>query len=211
MDQYIGMLDRSEAVTKLILDERWQGASAVCPVPLTIRYPLKLTGPDFNKDEEILMNQIREREAAKRHEAEAREREAELARQRLEQERLAREEEERRQVEREKALEKKKGVGRGAPRIADSSSSGVRGVRGTRATMRARGVATGIARGRIDSFSTPETDLMRSNVTLRYHHHYQFGSWKDQYPPALVLGIDSDEYDSVTRSRAYLIQPAGIQ
>ena len=211
LDQYIGMLDRSEAVTKLILDERWQGASAVCPVPLTIRYPLKLTGRDLKKDEEILMNQIREREDAKRQEAEAREREAELARQRLEQERLAREEEERRQVEREKALEKKKGVGRGIPRTGgDSSSSGVKGVRGTRATMRARGVATGIARGRIASFPTPEVVLMRSNVNSRYHHHH-FGSWKDQYPPTFVLGIDSDEYDPVTRSRPYLIQPAGIQ
>jgi len=111
----------------------------------------KLTGSDLKKDEEILMNQIREREAAIREEAEAREREAELARQRLEQEQLAREEEERRQAEREKALEKKKGIGRGMPRTADPSSSGVRGVRGTRATMRARGVATGIARGRRDT------------------------------------------------------------
>jgi len=99
------------------------------------------------KDEEILMNQIREREAAKQREAEAREREAELARQRLEEERLAKEEEERRQAEREKALERKRGAGRGVSRTTDSSSSGVRGVRGTRASMRARGVATGIARG----------------------------------------------------------------
>jgi hypothetical protein len=90
-----------------------------------------------------------EREAARRREAEAREREAELARQRLEEERLAREEEERRQIEREKALEKRRGVGRGVSRTVDSSSSGVRGVRGTRASMRARGVATGIARGRV--------------------------------------------------------------
>ena len=95
------------------------------------------------------MNQICEREAAKQREAEAREREAELARQRLEEERLAREEEERRQAEREKASEKKKGLGRGTSRTADPSSSGVRGVRGTRASMRARGVATGITRGTI--------------------------------------------------------------
>ena len=101
------------------------------------------------KDEEILMNKMREREAAERREAEAREREAELARQRLEEERLAREEEERRQAERGKALEKKRGVGRGVSRTVDSSTSGVRGVRGTRASMRARGVATGIARGMI--------------------------------------------------------------
>lgn len=126
LDLYIGTLDRSEAVTKLILDEKWQGSSA---------------------DEEVIMNQMREREAAKRREAEEREREAELARQRLEEERLAREEAERQQAVREKALEKKKGIGRGVSRTADSSSSGVRGVRGTRATMRARGVATGIARG----------------------------------------------------------------
>ena len=95
------------------------------------------------------MNQLREREAAKRLEAEAREREAELARQRLEEERLVREQEERRQAEREKVLEKKKGVGRGVSRTADPSSSGVRGVRGTRATMRARSVATGMVRGMV--------------------------------------------------------------
>ena len=122
------------------------------------------------------MNQIREREAAKRQEAEAREREAELARQRLEQERLAREEEERRQVEREKALEKKKGVGRGVPRTADSSSSGVRGVRGTRATMRARGVATGIARGRRDAFF----DTRNNGHVLK--HYFKVP------PPLRVLG-----------------------
>ena len=104
---------------------------------------------DLDQDEEIFKNQIREREAAKRREEEAREREAELELQRLEQERVAREEEELRQAEREKALEKKKGVGRGTQRTVDPSSSGVRGVRGTRASMRARGVATGTARGRI--------------------------------------------------------------
>ena len=103
---------------------------------------------DVDQDEETLETQIREQEAAKRREAEALEREAELARQRLEEERLAKEEEERRQTEREKALEKK-GVGRGVSRTVDSSSSGVRGVRGTRASLRARGVATGIARGGI--------------------------------------------------------------
>ncbi|KAF9777752.1 hypothetical protein BJ322DRAFT_521350 [Thelephora terrestris] len=90
LDMYIGTLDRSEAVTRLILDEKWEGASA---------------------DEEILLNQIREREVAQRREAEAREREAELARLRLEEERV------------------------------DQSSSGVRGARGTRATMRARSAA----------------------------------------------------------------------
>ncbi|KAF9646249.1 hypothetical protein BDM02DRAFT_261496 [Thelephora ganbajun] len=109
------------------------------------------------------MDQMREREAAKRQEAEAREREAELARQRLEEERLAREEEERRQVEHEKALEKKKSVGRGVSRTVDSSSSGVRGVRGTRASIRARGVATGIARGRM----TPPSNTQGADTLKR--------------------------------------------
>ena len=109
----------------------------------------------LDQDEEILANQIREREAAAQREAEARMREAELARQRLEQARLATEEEERRQAEREKALEKRKGVGRGVSRTVDASSSGVRGVRGTRASMRARGVATGSIRGGVGSFSKP--------------------------------------------------------
>jgi len=140
LDQYIGMLDRSEAVAKLILDERWQGSSA---------------------DEEIYRNQIREREAALRREAEAREREAELARQRLEEERLAREEEELRQAEREKVLEKKKGVGRGVSRTADSSSSGVRGVRGTRASMRARSVVTGATRGTTTTSGPGKTGIPR--------------------------------------------------
>ena len=120
------------------------------PVALSKLTVLCRSGID--QDEETLRNQIREREAAKRQEEEAREREAELARQRLEEERLAREQEERRQTEREKAPEKKKGVGRGVSRTAGPSSSGVRGVRGTRASIRARGVAAGIARGRTDSF-----------------------------------------------------------
>jgi len=117
--------------------------------------PIALSKPTvlcLYQDEETFKNQIREQEAAKRREEEAREREAELARQRLEEERLAREEEERRQTEREKALEKRRGIGRGVSRTVDPSSSGVRGVRGTRASIRARGVATGIARGRIDAF-----------------------------------------------------------
>ena len=135
------MLDRSEAVTKLILDERWEGASA-----------------------------------ARRREAEALEREAELARQRLEQERLAKEEEEQRQAEREKVLTKKKGIGRGAPRTAGSSSSGVRGVRGTRASMRARGHATGNVRGRIYPFFNATVVLI---VAPRYNPHLHLRSWEN--------------------------------
>ena len=147
---------------------------------------------------------MREREAAKRREAEALEREAELARQRLEQERLAIEEEEQRQVEREKALEKKKGVGRGVSRTTNPSSSGVRGVRGTRASMRARSVA----RGRIGSLSDGQGTHV-PNFTLRYNHH--FGSREDWHPPTFVLDSDSDEYGPVTRPWARLIQPTGIQ
>ena len=120
--------------------------------PVTLSRLTGLCWSDLNQDEEIFKNQIREREAAKRREAEARELEAELARLRLEEEQMAREEEERRLAEREKVLEKRKGVGRGTSRAVGSSSSGVRGVRGTRASMRARGVATGIARGRINPF-----------------------------------------------------------
>ena len=100
--------------------------------------------------------QIREREEAQRREEEAREREAELARKRLEEERLAKEEEERRQAERGKALDRKRGIGRGVSKTVNPSSSGVRGVRGTRASMRARGFATGTARGMSIPFSVPE-------------------------------------------------------
>jgi len=44
LDRYIGMLDRSEAVTKLILDEKWQGSSVVCPPFHTAHYPLRTNG-----------------------------------------------------------------------------------------------------------------------------------------------------------------------
>lgn len=142
------------------------------------------------------MNQLREREAAKLREAEAREREAELARQQLEKERLAREEEERRQAEREKVLEKKKGVGRGVSRTVESSSSGVRGVRGTRASIRARGVATGIVRGAIAfSFNSPRCSahFIRSQVR-------DFWSWTDEYSSTFVLRINPAEFCPSARS-----------
>jgi len=112
---------------------------------------------------------------------------------------LAREEEERRQAERGKALERKRGVGRGVSRTVDSSSSGVRGVRGTRASMRARGVATGIARGRTDS-SFNSRDCAHV-VTSRHEYHF----WTREYPSAFFVSIYSDEYDPVTQPRAQLM------
>ncbi|KAI0645647.1 hypothetical protein C8Q79DRAFT_910869 [Trametes meyenii] len=126
LDKYVRILDKSEKITKLILDERWQGAEA---------------------DEEQLDREEEEaRERARKEEEErilAEQREHE----RLEQERRDREERElRERLEREKAEAAK----------TSSRGSGVRGVRGTRASMRGiRGVSRvapapstrGLARG----------------------------------------------------------------
>ena len=35
LDKYVKILSRSEKITKLILDERWEGADAVSPSPLS--------------------------------------------------------------------------------------------------------------------------------------------------------------------------------
>jgi len=95
-------------------------------------------------------------------------------------------------------------------RTVDSSSSGVRGVRGTRASMRARGVATGIARGVIVFSFLFLLRTWCSFFETRRHNHY-FGSRKDQYPSAFVLDINSDKYDSITRPWTGLSQPASIR
>lgn len=43
LDKYVRILSKSEKITKLVLDERWQGAEAVClsPIsPVCISHPL---------------------------------------------------------------------------------------------------------------------------------------------------------------------------
>ncbi|KAI0745841.1 DASH complex subunit Duo1-domain-containing protein [Earliella scabrosa] len=112
LDKYVRILSKSEKITKLILDERWQGAEA---------------------DEEQLDREEEERIERERREEEERRLAEQRERERLERERREREERaERERIEREKA-EAAKTAGRG---------SGVRGVRGTRASMRGlRGVA----------------------------------------------------------------------
>ncbi|KIJ67803.1 hypothetical protein HYDPIDRAFT_25273 [Hydnomerulius pinastri MD-312] len=122
LDKYANMLAKSEGVTRLIFDERWEGAEA---------------------DEEAL---AREREEAlerarlEREREEAARREAE-ERARREAEEAARREEEERAKQEAAATAAAKAPARGRGTGA-GTSSGVRGVRGTRATataMAARG------------------------------------------------------------------------
>ncbi|EIW63379.1 uncharacterized protein TRAVEDRAFT_56409 [Trametes versicolor FP-101664 SS1] len=112
LDKYVRILDKSEKITKLILDERWQGAEA---------------------DEEQLDREEQEAEERAQREEEERILAEQRERERREREQREREEKElRERLEREKA-ETAKSVSRG---------SGVRGVRGTRASMRGlRGVS----------------------------------------------------------------------
>ncbi|KAI0819961.1 hypothetical protein BC628DRAFT_1544834 [Trametes gibbosa] len=115
LDRYVRILDRSEKITKLILDERWEGADAD---------EAQLDREEQEAEERAL------REEEERQLAEQRERE------RLEREQREREERElRERLEREKA-ESAKSVSRG---------SGVRGVRGTRASMRGMRGASRVA------------------------------------------------------------------
>ncbi|KAI0780124.1 DASH complex subunit Duo1-domain-containing protein [Fomes fomentarius] len=113
LDKYVRILSKSEKITKLVLDERWQGAEA---------------------DEEQLDREEEERVERERREEEERRLAEQRERERLEREKREREERaERERLEREKAEAAAKSGARG---------SGVRGVRGTRASMRGvRGVA----------------------------------------------------------------------
>ncbi|KAI0775653.1 hypothetical protein BD413DRAFT_602857 [Trametes elegans] len=115
LDKYVRILGKSEKITKLLLDERWQGAEA---------------------DEEQLDREEAEAAERARREEEERLLAEQRERERLERERREREERElRERLEREKA-ESAKTVSRG---------SGVRGVRGTRASMRGMRGASRVA------------------------------------------------------------------
>lgn len=123
LDKYTSILHNSERVTKLILDERWEGAETDEAL-LEAEEQAELERRQKEEEEAIQ----REQERKEREERERRERE-----EREEKERLARE-------KAEKVKEKStRGLG----------SSGVRGVRGTRASMRAASsVRGGTARGK---------------------------------------------------------------
>ncbi|KAJ3553637.1 hypothetical protein NM688_g3502 [Phlebia brevispora] len=113
LDRYVAMLSKSEKVTKLILDERWEGAEA----------DLAQLEQEAREEEERIRKEEEARAEAARRERERKERE----------EQARREKEERERLERERAESSR----------ASSRSSGVRGVRGTRASMRGtRGIAS---------------------------------------------------------------------
>ncbi|KAI0630289.1 hypothetical protein C8Q77DRAFT_1160639 [Trametes polyzona] len=149
LDKYVRILDKSDKITKLILDERWQGGEA---------------------DEEQLDREEQEAEERARREEEERILAEQRERERLEREQREREERElRERLEREKAE-----AAKSAPR-----GSGVRGVRGTRASMRGmRGVSRvaaptpstrGAPRGEAlplghEAASPDEHDDMRTNA-----------------------------------------------
>ncbi|KAM5535589.1 hypothetical protein V8D89_010756 [Ganoderma adspersum] len=146
LDKYVRILSKSEKVTKLILDERWQGADA---------------------DEEQFLREEEEARERARQEEELRRLAAQRERERLEREQREREERETRErLEREKAETAKTG----------SRGSGVRGVRGTRASMRgARGAhTTGASRGAAPASSgiparrgTTSSTITRGSTTGR--------------------------------------------
>ncbi|KAF8844285.1 hypothetical protein BDN67DRAFT_963030 [Paxillus ammoniavirescens] len=141
LDKYANILAKSESVTRLIFDERWEGADA---------------------DEELL---VREREEARER---ARfEREQEIARQEAE-ERARREADEAAQREAEErakqeaaaaaAVAKAPARGRGTGIV----SSGVRGVRGTRATATAMAARGGRGTAKTAPVSTSAIPRARS-------------------------------------------------
>ncbi|KAG1752964.1 hypothetical protein EDB19DRAFT_977994 [Suillus lakei] len=111
LDKYVNMLGKSEAVTKLIFDEQWEGAEADEEL--------------LQKERQEALEQARlEKERLEREEAERRETEE---RARAAAEEAARREGEERAQREAAAIKAPRGRGTGV-------SSGVRGVRGTRAT-----------------------------------------------------------------------------
>ncbi|TDL24260.1 hypothetical protein BD410DRAFT_838299 [Rickenella mellea] len=114
LNKYIGILERSEDVARVIFDERWQGAEL---------------------DEELIEREKREAEDRARREEEERvlaAKKEEERREREAREREQREERERIEAEKREKLASRAGYGAG----------GVRGMRGTRASMRgARGAS----------------------------------------------------------------------
>ncbi|KAI0789123.1 DASH complex subunit Duo1-domain-containing protein [Abortiporus biennis] len=113
LNKYMNILSKSEKVTKLMLDERWEGAEA--------------------DDDEL------ERERKEEEERRIREEEERILAEKLERERLQREEQERKEREEKERLAKEKSEASKAV----SRGSGVRGVRGTRASMRGMRGTTG--------------------------------------------------------------------
>ncbi|KAI6166130.1 hypothetical protein EDD17DRAFT_123543 [Pisolithus thermaeus] len=121
LDKYANMLSKSEGVTRLIFDERWEGAEA---------------------DEDTIAREraeALERARLEQERAEALRREAE--------ERARREAEERAQQQASAAAVVAKTTSSRARGATTSAGSGVRGVRGTRATAAAAIAARGAGRG----------------------------------------------------------------
>ncbi|KIP08413.1 hypothetical protein PHLGIDRAFT_12627 [Phlebiopsis gigantea 11061_1 CR5-6] len=144
LDKYVNILSKSERVTRLILDERWQGAAA---------------------DEEQVEREAREEMERLKREEEERVRAAQL-----EQEREEREEQERQaKLDRERIEREKAEVAKTANR-----GSGVRGVRGTRSSMRgARGASRAASTTATRSGISPSTSgsggvpVRRTTTTAR--------------------------------------------
>ncbi|KIK93576.1 hypothetical protein PAXRUDRAFT_828820 [Paxillus rubicundulus Ve08.2h10] len=141
LDKYADILAKSESVTRLIFDERWEGADA---------------------DEELLIKEReealerarleREQEAARREAEERARREADEAAQREAEERVKRE------TAAAAAVAKAPARGRGTGVV----SSGVRGVRGTRATATAMAARGGRGTAKTAPVSTSTIPRARS-------------------------------------------------
>ncbi|KAI0316258.1 hypothetical protein OF83DRAFT_1164431 [Amylostereum chailletii] len=111
LNKYVRLLGNSEIATRLIFDERWQGADV---------------------DDDMIEKEVRQREERRRLEEEEQKRAIQR-----EQERKEREERDKQAREEKERLDSEKKA-----RISARSTSGVRGVRGTRASMRASASAS---------------------------------------------------------------------
>lgn len=127
LNKYINVLSKSEEFSRLIFDEKWHGAEAVCMVHNITRNTV-LTSLNTQDEQEFIRQNREEEERARRAAEEKARREHE------EQERLEREQEERRRREEKERLEREKSE--------RAIRGGVRGVRGTRASARGKGTTS---------------------------------------------------------------------
>lgn len=120
LDKYVNILSKSETATRLIFDERWDGAEQVSTSRSNFKFAQYLIRP---QDEVIIEREQKEKAEKARREAQERALAAQRERERAErEEQEAREREEKERI----AQERKERTG----------TRGVRGVRGTRASMR---------------------------------------------------------------------------
>lgn len=156
LNKYINILGKSEAVTRLIFDERWEGAEHV-------RSAIDLCRVEAYtslQDEDVIEREMLEARERERREATERAAAAQREKEQLErEERIAREREEKERIQQERGA---RGAARGT----------VRGVRGTRASMRGvRGTTATSTRGgkRLSKTAEPVAHSSQLLILQRLH------------------------------------------